>query len=76
MLCGVPGVSGMEMKIYERLLQAHLSSARCSRVLARLAPLAQIGKLAHRLLMTCISDCVVLPHCCLKHGLYFKVFDF
>ena len=35
-----PGVSGVEMKIYERSLQALLSSARRSRVLAKLASLA------------------------------------
>ena len=39
----------MEMKIYERSLQALLSSAPRSRVLARLASLAQIGELARRL---------------------------
>ena len=39
----------MEMKIYERWLQALLSSAPRSRVLARLASLAQIGELARRL---------------------------
>ena len=39
-----PGVSGVEMKIYERSLQALLSSAPRSRVLARLASLAQIGE--------------------------------
>ena len=44
-----PGVSGVEMKIYERWLQALLSSAPRSRVLARLASLAQIGELARRL---------------------------
>ena len=44
-----PGVSGVEMKIYERSLQALLSSAPRSRVLARLASLAQIGELARRL---------------------------
>ena len=43
------GVSGVEMKIYERSLQALLSSAPRSRVLARLASLAQIGELASRL---------------------------
>ena len=43
------GVSGVEMKIYERSLQALLSSAPRSRVLARLASLAQIGELARRL---------------------------
>ena len=37
------------MKIYERSLQALLSSAPRSRVLARLASLAQIGELARRL---------------------------
>ena len=37
------------MKIYERWLQALLSSAPRSRVLARLASLAQIGELARRL---------------------------
>jgi len=36
-------------KIYERSLQALLSSARRSRVLARLASLTQIGELARRL---------------------------
>ena len=45
-----PGVSGVEMKIYERSLQALLSSAPRSRVLARLTSLAHIGKLARRLL--------------------------
>ena len=40
----------MEMKIYERWLQALLSSAPRSRVLARLASLAQIGELARRLI--------------------------
>ena len=44
-----PGVSEVEMKIYERSLQALLSSAPCSRVLARLASLVQIGELARRL---------------------------
>ena len=49
-----PGVSGVEMKIYERSLQALLSSAprgfaARSRVLARLASLVQIGELARRL---------------------------
>ena len=44
-----PGVSGVEMKIYERWLQALFSSAPRSRVLARLALLAQIGELARRL---------------------------
>ena len=44
-----PGISGVEMKIYERWLQALLSSAPRSRVLARLASLAQIGELARRL---------------------------
>ena len=44
-----PGVSGMEMKIYERSLQALFSSAPRSRVLVRLALLAQIGELARRL---------------------------
>ena len=44
-----PGVSGVEMKIYERSLQALLSSVPRSRVLARLASLAQIGELAPRL---------------------------
>ena len=39
----------MEMKIYERSLQALLSSAPRSRVIARLASLAQIGELARRL---------------------------
>ena len=39
----------MEMKIYERSLQALLSSAPRSRVLARLALLAKIGELARRL---------------------------
>ena len=43
------GVSGMEMKIYERSLQALLSSAPRSPVLARLASLTQIGELARRL---------------------------
>ena len=38
------------MKIYERWLQALLSSAPRSRVLARLASLAQIGELARRLM--------------------------
>ena len=37
------------MKIYERLLQALLSSAPSSRVLVRLALLAQIGELARGL---------------------------
>ena len=44
-----PWVSGVEMKIYERSLQALLSSAPRSRVLARLTSLAQIGELARRL---------------------------
>ena len=44
-----PRVSGVEMKIYERSLQALLASAPRSRVLARLASLAQIGELARRL---------------------------
>ena len=39
----------MEMKIYERSLQALLSSAPRSCVIVRLASLAQIGELAHRL---------------------------
>ena len=43
-----PGVSGVEMKIYERSLQALLSSTPRSRVLARLASLTQIGELARR----------------------------
>ena len=43
------GVSGVEMKIYERSLQALLSSAPRSRVLSRLASLAQIGELANLL---------------------------
>ena len=37
------------MKIYERSLQALLSSAPRSRVIARLASLTQIGELARRL---------------------------
>ena len=37
-------------RVYERWLQALLSSAPRSRVLARLASLAQIGELARRLL--------------------------
>ena len=41
-----PGVSGVEMKISERSLQALLSSAPRSRILARLT---QIGELARRL---------------------------
>ena len=44
-----PGVSGVEMKICKGWLQALLSSAPHSRVLARLASLAQIGELARRL---------------------------
>ena len=43
------GVSGLKMKIYERSLQALLSSAPRSRVLARFASLAQIGELTRRL---------------------------
>ena len=39
----------VEMKIFERSLQALLSSAPCSRVLARLTLLAQIRELARRL---------------------------
>ena len=42
---------GVEMKIYERSLQALLSSAPRSRVLARLASLVQIGELARRLII-------------------------
>ena len=42
-----PGVSGVEMKICKGWLQALLSSAPHSRVLARLASLAQIGELAN-----------------------------
>ena len=37
------------MKIYERSLQALLSSAPRSRIIARLASLAQIAELARRL---------------------------
>ena len=44
-----PGASGVEMKLYERSLQALLSSVPRSCVLARLASLAQTGELAHRL---------------------------
>ena len=44
-----PGVSGVEMKIYERSLQALFSSAPRSRVLANHASLAQTGELARRL---------------------------
>ena len=44
-----PGVSGVEMKIYERSLQSLLSSAPRARVLARLALLAQVGELARGL---------------------------
>ena len=43
------GVSGLKMKIYERSLQALLSSAPRSRVLARFASPAQIGELTRRL---------------------------
>ena len=50
-----PGVSRVEMKIYERSLQALLSLAPCSHVLARLA---QIGELACRLV-----DAVKQMHC-------------
>ena len=39
----------MELKLYERSLQALLSSVPRSCVLARLASLAQTGELAHRL---------------------------
>ena len=46
----------MEMKIYERSLQALLSSAPRSRVLARLASLAQIGELARRLVYILIIN--------------------
>ena len=46
-----PGFSGMEMKIYERSLQALLSSALRSRILARLTSLAQIGELSRRLVI-------------------------
>ena len=47
-------LSEVQMKFYERSLQALLSSAphsfaACSHVLARLALLAQIGELARRL---------------------------
>ena len=42
----------MEMKIYETWLQALLSSAPRSRVLAKLASLAQIGELVRRLSKT------------------------
>ena len=57
------GVSGVEMKIYERSLQALLSSAPRSRVLARLATLAQIGELARRLvtILTIVSPSVFWP---------------
>ena len=46
----------LKMKFYERSLQALLSSAprsfaACSRILVRLASLAQIGELARRLLV-------------------------
>ena len=44
-----PRVSGVEMKIYERSLQALLSQPPCSRVPARLTSLTQIGELARRL---------------------------
>ena len=47
-----PGVSGEEIKIYERSLQALLSSAPRSRVLARLTSLAQMAELARRLTQT------------------------
>ena len=54
-----PGVSGVEMKIYERWLQALLSSAPCSRVLARLALLAQIGELGRRLSQTSFLEFLI-----------------
>ena len=44
------------MKIYERSLQALLSSALRSRVFARLASLAQIGELARRLIVSGRQD--------------------
>ena len=43
------------MKIYERWLQALLSSAPRLRVLARLASLAQIGELARRLVAVSLN---------------------
>ena len=44
------------MKIFKRSLQALLSSAPRSRVLARLASLAQIGELARRLWISRLCD--------------------
>ena len=67
-----PGVSGVEMKIYERSLQALLSSVPRSRVLARLASLAQIGELAPRL---SLHMCKELCHVTLFHGLKLEKLD-
>ena len=63
-----PGVSGVEMKIYERSLQALLSSAPRSRVLARLA---QIGELARRLFIfpRCFLPCYV------SNAYFFMIFQ-
>ena len=57
-----PGVTGVEMKIYERSLKALLSLAPRSRVLVRLASLA-IGELARRLslLNSSCSDVIKFP---------------
>ena len=51
----------MEMKIYERSLQALLSAAPRSRVLARLASLAQIGELAGRLSWFLFTTAEIFP---------------
>ena len=58
----------MEMKIYERSLQALLSSAPRSRVLARHALLAKIGELARRLASKRGNR--------LQNGPYFTVFKY
>ena len=49
------------MKIYERSLQALLSSAPRSRGLARLTSLAQIGELAHRLMRALFGISNIFP---------------
>ena len=61
-------VSGVEMKFYERWLQALLlpaprSFAARSRVLARVASLAEIGELARRLFITRFFLDLVLYSC-------------
>ena len=63
------------MKIYERWLQALLSSAPCSRVLARLALLAQIGELGRRLEEFIRRDIKVSCESDLKSGILVSSFE-